>query len=129
MEALTPLSVLFLLALLAIKHFICDGPLQTLPMVVGKATYGNRLGLLHAAIHGVGSVAVLMVAGVNPGLSIGLALAEMVVHYHIDFSKENLIKKMRWTTKDAQYWWALIGDQTLHQLTYLAMATIVVLRS
>ncbi len=129
MESLTPLGVLFLLVLLAIKHFVCDGPLQTLPMVIGKAIYGNRLGLLHAAIHGAGSVAALLIAGVSPGLTLGLALAEMVVHYHIDFSKENCLKMMRWTPRDAQYWWALIGDQTLHQLTYLAMAAIVVLWS
>jgi hypothetical protein len=129
MDLMTPQSVLFLLMLLAFKHFICDGPLQTLRMVVGKATYGNRWGLIHAAIHCAGSLLALLISGVSPSLSLGLAIADMIVHYHIDFVKENIIRKMKLTTRDSAFWWALMGDQTLHQLTYLAMAAVIVFRA
>jgi hypothetical protein len=51
-----------------------------------------------------------------------LALVDFVVHYHVDYSKENIVKKMRWTVKDGPFWWALSADQMLHQFTYLALA-------
>ena len=50
----------------------------------------------------------------SPVLSTGLIIAEMTVHYHLDFFKENFSRKMKLTSQDAAFWWALIGDQTLH---------------
>jgi hypothetical protein len=115
-------QVAFTLVLLAgfqLKHFICDGPLQTLRMVLDKSHYGRPLGVLHAAIHGVGTLIVLLVAGT--GSAIILALADFVIHYHIDFTKENVVKRMGWNTSNGPFWWALSADQGLHQLTYLGL--------
>ena len=119
-------DVLFLILLLQIKHFICDGPLQTKAMVDGKAIYGNRLGLLHASIHGLGTIAALAWFGLDGTLVFVLAVADMVVHYHIDFAKENIVKIKGWTTAVREFWWALATDQFLHHLTYLAIAAIIV---
>ena len=119
-------AVLFLILLLQIKHFICDGPLQTKAMVDGKSIYGNRLGILHAGIHGLGSVAVMAWFGLEWMAVLALAAADMAVHYHIDFTKENIVKIKGWTVAAREFWWALAADQFLHQLTYLLLAAIVV---
>jgi Protein of unknown function (DUF3307) len=118
------LYFLSLIALLQFKHFICDGPLQTLAMVVQKSIYGARLGILHSALHGLGTAIVLVFFSGSLAMIFGLALADFVVHYHIDYCKENIIKYFRWDFKDAKFWWALNADQTLHQLTYLGLAAV-----
>jgi hypothetical protein len=121
---LTPdvMTVLWLVFLLQSKHFICDGPLQTKAMVDAKSTYGKPIGMSHAAIHGLGTLVILPWFGIGVLASAGLAIADAFVHYHIDFSKENLVRRSGWTVKDAQFWWALVGDQYLHGVTYLAVA-------
>jgi len=111
--------VLVVLAAFQLKHFICDGPLQTLSMVQAKSHYGRWLGVLHAAIHGAGTLVVFLLAGT--GSALVLALADFVIHYHIDFTKENIVKKMGWSTSNGPFWWALSADQGLHHLTYLAL--------
>ena len=123
---MTNTAVLFLILLLQTKHFICDGPLQTKAMVDGKSIYGNRLGLLHAGIHGLGSLAALAWFGLDWKMVFALAAADMVVHYHIDFTKENIVKIYGWATTAREFWWALAADQFLHHLTYLALTAIIV---
>jgi Protein of unknown function (DUF3307) len=112
------LTLLVLLAGFQVKHFICDGPLQSKVMVDAKSIYGAKLGLVHAGVHGIGTYVVL--AFVTP-LAAVLAIADFVIHYHIDFSKENIVKAQGWTVKDGPFWWALSADQMLHQLTYLGL--------
>lgn len=126
MDFTTPQAALILLALLAVKHFICDGPLQTLAMVRGKATYGNRLGLLHAAVHAFATLLVLFLIGLPPALALGIAASELVVHYHIDFAKEQLLRQMQWTHAQPHFWWTLVGDQALHHLSYIAAVLFIV---
>jgi hypothetical protein len=46
--------------------------------------------------------------------------------HHIDFFQENFSRKMKLTSQDTAFGWAFIDDQTLRQLTYLAMAASVV---
>ena len=122
MTDITVPGILLLLALLQVKHAICDGPLQTLRMVKEKGVYGRRGGFEHAAIHGVGSLIVLVVFGIAFLPALLLAAAETIVHYHIDFTKESISRRRGWTTDDPQFWWALMVDQMFHQFTYLAMA-------
>lgn len=129
MAAPTPLAILFLVFLLETKHFICDGPLQTKQMIAAKAIYGNPLGILHGSIHGAASFAVLEFWGIPWWLAGILALAEAALHYHIDFLKENFVKRAGWTVRDPHFWWVLTGDQALHHFSYLAMAAAVVLSS
>jgi Protein of unknown function (DUF3307) len=116
--------VLGLIALLQFKHFICDGPLQTSNMVQQKSIYGAPLGILHAALHGLGTGLVLFFFAPSLAMTAGLVLIDFVVHYHIDYFKENIIKYFRWDFRDAKFWWALNADQALHQLTYLGLVAI-----
>jgi hypothetical protein len=115
-------SVLIFLVLLQVKHFICDGPLQTSAMVKDKGVYGRPRGILHAGIHGVGTLVALLLFGLAAQTALMLAALDFVLHYHIDFSKEQTVRRAGWTTAVPQFWWALSADQMLHQLTYLLLA-------
>jgi Protein of unknown function (DUF3307) len=118
-----PFHYLLLILLgLQIKHFVFDGPLQSHDMVLAKGHYGRPLGLLHAALHGLGTLVVMVLAGVAFWPSLLIAAFDLVLHYHIDFSKEAIVRRNAWTVKDKYFWWALSADQTLHQFTYLAIA-------
>lgn len=44
---------------------------------------------------------------------------EYALHYHIDWAKMNLNKKMGWAANTHNEFWILLGvDQLLHYLTY-----------
>lgn len=120
------LGVLGLLALLQFKHAICDGPLQTLWMLKEKGTYGKAGGLAHSGIHGAGSFLMLLVFGMGLVPSLLLAAADAVIHYHVDYAKETVVRKNAWSPDKPYFWWALIADQMLHHFTYLGMAAVIV---
>jgi hypothetical protein len=120
------IPVLALIASLQTKHFMCDGPLQTHAMVISKSIYGQGLGVLHSAIHGLGTLLVMFAFQYSPTTAFGLALADVLIHYHVDFTKENIVKGFGWTTHNAKFWWALSADQALHQLTYLGLTYVAI---
>jgi hypothetical protein len=112
-----------LVALLQVKHVIADFVLQSRYIIDNRRFYGHPGGLLHVAIHAAGSFLALLIAGL-PTLAVTmvLLLCEAVVHYHVDWAKDNLVQRFHLTPKDAPFWWATGVDQGLHQLTYLVMA-------
>lgn len=111
---------LTILTLLLIKHFVADFMLQRKYQYLNKGTYGHPGGLLHAGIHVVGTFAVLFFF-IDPVLAIKYALIDGAIHYHIDFFKSNVNRKMELQIQHNQYW-ALLGfDQLLHQLTYVGI--------
>jgi hypothetical protein len=122
-------AVLLLLLLLLLKHFICDFVLQTPYQLRYKGIYGHPAGLLHAGLHALGSAAVLValkIAGMLPAsvaLVAMLCAAEFVLHYHIDWGKEQANKPLK---EQGTAYWVLFGfDQLLHQATYVAIAWVV----
>ena len=119
------LGVLVLVVLLQLKHAICDGPLQLRWMLKQKGFYGKPGGLVHAGIHGVGSLLMLLVFGLAPLPSVALAAADAAVHYHVDFAKETVVRRRAWTADSPYFWWALSADQLLHQFTYVGMSAVV----
>jgi Protein of unknown function (DUF3307) len=118
------IPVLGFLASLQVKHFLCDGPLQTKAMVDSKSLYGDLQGVIHAGLHGLGSAITLFAFQFGFMTVLALALIDGLVHYHIDYVKENIVKRASWTSHDAQFWWALSADQMLHHMTYLLIAAI-----
>ena len=50
---------------------------------------------------------------------LALAVADMVVHYHIDFTKENIVKIKGWTIAVREFWWAL-GDGSVPASPHLS---------
>ena len=117
-------EVFLLLSLFGIKHFLADFPLQYQYMVQEKGTYGALGGIHHAALHASFTFFVLLLAGYsdNPVL-IPLALADGVIHYHVDWCKQQLNRNL--TIKDDR-WWTLMGlDQCLHYLTYVGIIYVI----
>jgi len=109
---------------LFIKHFICDFPLQASPwMYRNKSIYGHAGGIAHAAIHGIGTLIVLAFwLGASAWI---FALADMVIHYHIDWAKMNASNKFGLQANNSEWFWILLGfDQLLHHLTYFAIVAI-----
>ncbi|MFN4142517.1 DUF3307 domain-containing protein [Aestuariivirga sp.] len=127
MESVSPAGLLLLLALLQLKHALCDGPLQTRRMVAAKGRYGSPGGLAHAGLHGAGSLLALLAFGMAALPVLVLAAADAVIHYHTDFAKESVVRRAGWTPENTYFWWAMTTDQLVHQLTYLAMALAVTL--
>ncbi|MGY3438983.1 MULTISPECIES: DUF3307 domain-containing protein [unclassified Marinovum] len=120
-------EVLWLLGLIAglqIKHLFADFLMQTRYMLDGKGRYGHPGGLAHAGVHGGMSFVLLALANVPLVAVAGLVLAEIVVHYHLDWGKERWCQKHRLGPTRPGFWRAFGADQTLHQLTYLAMAAL-----
>ncbi len=118
--------ILLMLIAFQIKHLIIDFVLQIPYHYLNKGAYGHFGGIEHALMHGIGTCIVL-VFFTNPLLALGLALIDMVVHYHIDWAKMNINRIMNWMPNTSEYFWWLLGaDQFLHQATYLALVALVV---
>ena len=114
---------LALILALTVKHFLCDFPLQADPWLYGnKGKYGHPGGITHATIHLAGTLIALDVCGVTwPAVSV-LALADGLIHYHIDFAKMRLNAHFGLKPDNSEWFWILLGfDQLLHGLTYIAI--------
>lgn len=113
------------LFLLLLKHFLIDWVIQTESEIQHKGEYGDIRGVSHSVKHGVGTF--LSVVPLAPQLSVPLAVFDTLVHYHIDYTKQNLAGVLNLSPKDKNFW-VLIGfDQFLHSLTYLAIVTLATL--
>lgn len=122
-------TIIILLALFGIKHFICDFVLQNGKMLKDKGIYGASGGLEHAAWHALGTLIILLIAlppyfGTHLVAGI-LAIADGVIHYHIDWIKTNLNKS--YTPANREFWILLGADQGLHYLTYIGIIAILML--
>lgn len=117
---MTGWALLFLI-LLEVKHFLFDFVFQTPYQIRNKGTYGHPGGLLHSGLHVAGTAAALAVVSPPAGLFAAILVGEFVVHYHVDWGKEQIMRR-HGTTGDA-FFWRLTGfDQLLHQITYVAIA-------
>lgn len=114
-------QVLFILLLFQIKHLCADFLLQTPYILNNRRIYGHPGGLLHVAHHLALSGVVLLVAGCDLRPLALLLLAEGIVHYHIDWSKDNIVTALKVTPQHARFWHLMGLDQLLHQATYLGM--------
>jgi len=122
-------TIILLLALFGIKHFICDFVLQYPYMLEQKGTYGAAGGIAHATIHALGTLVVLVIA-LPWGLSAHIAalilgIIDGVIHYHIDWVKQQLNNGL--TVADRMFWVWFGADQGLHYLTYIAIIGVLVL--
>jgi hypothetical protein len=119
-------ALIAILCILEIKHFLCDYPLQTMYQLRNKGTYLHPGGLIHSAVHALFTTAAFVV--VAPGVLLGIAivLGEFLIHYHIDWAKEQLIKRKRWMAAGKEFWWAIGADQLLHHLTYVLIGALLV---
>ena len=117
-------TVILLLALFGIKHFLADFLWQFPYMVADKGHYGAIGGITHAGIHGILTFFVLIGFG-HPLDAVTLALMDTAIHYHVDWAKTNLSQGL--TAQDHRFWIWFGLDQTLHYLTYIGIIAIIVL--
>ena len=110
--------------ILLLKHLICDFFLQTSYQYRNKGIYGHPGGILHAGIHALGTVSVFLWIVPSMALAAAIMVGEFIVHYHIDWTKEQIVRHEGWTPRDSKFWWALGIDQLLHGLTYVAILWI-----
>jgi len=116
--------VLVAVAYLQIKHFVCDFVLQRPYQYLNKGTYGHPGGMLHSGMHALATIPVFAIMTPSWRTAIAIMVAEFIVHYHIDWAKEQVMKHTKWQTENAGYWTALGMDQLLHQLTYLVIVAV-----
>jgi hypothetical protein len=109
--------IILFLALFGIKHFVCDFLLQFGYMIGQKGTYGAQGGLDHAYIHGFFTWMILL--PFLGWLAVFGAIFDAVVHYHIDWTKQQLSKGL--TVGDRMFWVWFGADQCLHYLTYIVI--------
>jgi hypothetical protein len=112
-------TVFILLALFGIKHFIADFLMQYEYMLREKGIYGAEGGLHHAAVHAALTFLILTFFLHSANDIILLALADGVIHYHIDWAKQQLNKGL--STTDRMFWVWMGADQGLHYLTYIGI--------
>jgi hypothetical protein len=121
------MTILLLITLLFIKHFIVDFPLQKEYQWKNKGTYGHFGGILHAGTHGIFTLLILLYFTSDTTL-LWLAYVDFWLHYHIDWAKMNLNKKLGYTPTNSEGFWILLGvDQLLHALTYILITGVVLL--
>jgi hypothetical protein len=121
------LLALAAVAVLMFKHAVADFYLQTSYQYLNKGTYGHPGGLIHAGIHTALTPLVYLV--LVPGsllMAAAIAVGEFVLHYHIDWLKEQVTHRNGWTAHDRGFWYALGTDQLVHGLTYLGIVAILV---
>lgn len=121
------IAVLLAFAMLTVKHTIADYFLQTPYQFLNKGSYGHPGGILHAGIHGLFTLPVfLILSPSSSALAIAIIAGEFAVHYHLDWSKEQLVKRYDLTQKNPWYWRVFGLDQLGHILTYVAIIAILI---
>ena len=121
------LIVLAAVAILMLKHAIADFYLQTSYQYLNKGIYGHPGGIIHSAIHvALTPLVYLVIAPASLLLVLGIAGAEFVLHYHIDWLKEQITHRNGWTAQDRCFWFALGTDQLVHGLTYLLIVAALI---
>jgi hypothetical protein len=109
-------------AYLLVKHTVADFLLQTEVQRKTKGIYAALGGITHSLTHVVLTAPVfLLLPGLGVSTMVIALLGEFLVHYHVDWSKEQLIRRNGWTSHDTPFWWALGLDQLCHGLTYVAI--------
>lgn len=110
--------------ILLLKHLVCDYFLQTKYQLVNKGTYGHPGGIIHSGLHILGTAFLFLYITPSAQLGAEILVGEFIVHYHIDWLKEQIVKRMRFTPSTTGFWWALGVDQFLHGATYVVIAWI-----
>lgn len=120
---MTTHTLLLILTLFALKHFLADFLLQGPYQYLNKGIYGHLGGVQHSLIHAVFTGAI--VAFFVPTFAIIAAAIDYTIHYHVDWAKVQINTKYGWgANTHREFWWLLGLDQFLHALTYLLLVWI-----
>ena len=111
-------------ALLETKHLVADFFVQSAYQLAHKKIYGHPGGLLHAAIQACGSCPVFLLIPTPPLVGLSLIVGEFLLHYHIDWTREQLGCRWKLYPNGSAYWRMLGIDQWLHHMTYVAFVVV-----
>ena len=112
-------TVFILLALFGIKHFIADFLMQYEYMLREKGIYGATGGVHHSLVHASWTFLILVCFVDHANVVIELSALDFVLHYHIDWCKQQLNRGL--TSADRMFWVWMGADQGLHYLTYIGI--------
>jgi len=121
-------AIFLALFLFFTKHMIADFYLQTPYQYKNKGKYLHPGGLLHSGIHILGSAPIIWYFLPNLDIFYALLTGEFLIHYHVDWIKEQVTKKYQWSPQQTQFWIAIGTDQFFHYMTYLIMVAILISR-
>jgi hypothetical protein len=116
-------TVFVLLALFGIKHFVADYLMQFDYMLREKGIYGATGGVHHSLVHASWTFLILVFFCDSADVIIALSFADFVLHYHIDWFKQQLNRSL--TSSDRMFWVWMGLDQALHYLTYIGIIAYV----
>ncbi|MEQ1717032.1 MAG: DUF3307 domain-containing protein [Hyphomicrobium sp.] len=117
--------VLAAMAYLLVKHAVADFLLQTAFQRQTKGIYGALGGFTHCLTHILLTAPVLLLFPGVTALNAGALLAaEFAIHYHLDWLKDQAVRRRGWTSHDTPFWWALGLDQLMHGLTYVGITWV-----
>ena len=120
-------AILLGFVVLSLKHTIGDYVLQTPYQYLNKGIYGHPGGLVHSALHALLTLPVFLILPPSSALlAFAIVAGEFVIHYHLDWSKEQLVKKYKLTQSNPRFWHLFGLDQLGHMVTYVAIIAILV---
>jgi hypothetical protein len=120
-------AILLGFVVLSMKHTVGDFFLQTSYQYLNKGIYGHRGGLIHSGLQALLTIPVFLVLPPSSALlAIAIIAGEFVVHYHLDWSKEQLIKRYGLTQEDPWFWHLFGLDQLCHMVTYVVIIAILI---
>ena len=119
--------------LLIVKHFICDFGLQgRLKYIHDKHLLTSAKGHFHALDHAVGTALVFLFVS-SWALAQGqkifttiivFAMLDYVLHFMIDWLKNNFVKANGWKQESRQFWILTSIDQSLHAVCYFLIVIL-----
>ena len=124
-----PSSILSAFLYLHLKHYLCDFPLQSGYQLRTKGIYGDFGGILHASIHGLATLPVFLLFHAATKTLVAIVVSEFLLHYHIDWLKERILKQQGWDSTTYGFWQILGGDQMLHNFTYVGIVAALIFAS
>ena len=133
------MSILSLVFLFTIKHYLADFQFQTSYMYLNKGTWMHPGGLIHSGLHGLMTMLILYFVDISIIEIICFAILDFGCHYIIDYFKINITKKYGWAKYDKdssgkgalciydnKFFIALGIDQMMHWLTYCLILALIV---
>ena len=117
------LETIILFALVC-KHALADLGMQSFRPIAQKQFYFNKGLHLHSFDHGAFTFVVLLFF-LNPITAFLLALLDYICHWHIDFIKSNVVKKLGIEKTGNTFWRIQTIDQILHYSTYMLIVFLI----
>lgn len=119
------LTLIILLVIFQLKHFIADYPLQT-PYMLGKANITGwvRPLVAHAFVHSMFTLSITLFF-VNLKIALLLAIMDLTIHFIVDRIKASPSLGGRFNPTQPYFWWALGADQMVHHLTHYVFIYVI----